>query len=51
MIKAYKEAFAFQEEQIKSFCAEREIGLLTLCSDEEIEKILFLKATEGEVLK
>ena len=51
MIKAYKEAFAFHEEQIKSFCAEREIGLLTLCSDEEIEKILFLKATEGEVLK
>ena len=47
----FEELEPVYEEQIKSFCAEREIGLLTLCSDEEIEKILFLKATEGEVLK
>ncbi len=50
-IKAYHDAFNYHQKELEAFCAEREIGFLTLCSDEAIEKILFLKATEGQVLK
>ncbi len=50
-IKAYEEAFMYHQNDIKQFCASRQVGFITLCSDESIEKILFLKATEGGLIK
>ena len=49
--KAYEEAFLYHENKIKSFCESRGVGFITLCSDESIEKILFLKAIEGGLIK
>ena len=45
-VKAYEEAFLYHQNEIKSFCAARNVGFITLCSDESIERILFEKATE-----
>ena len=50
-LKAYAKAFDYHQKQIKEFCAARDAGFLSVCSDEDIEKILFLKATEGGVIK
>ncbi|MBP3322301.1 MAG: DUF58 domain-containing protein [Clostridia bacterium] len=50
-IKAYHAALNYHRQQIKDYCAKNEIGFLTLCSDEEIERFLFLKATEGGLVK
>ena len=45
-IKAYEEAFLYHQKQLKQFCAARNAGFITLCSDESIERMLFQKATE-----
>ena len=45
-IKAYEEAFLYHQKQLKHFCAARNVGFITLCSDESIERMLFQKATE-----
>lgn len=50
-LNAYEEAFRYHEREIRRFCADRGVGLLTVCSDESIEKILFMKATEGGLIK
>lgn len=50
-LKAYAKAFEYHQQQLKDFCACRDVGFLSVCSDEAIEKILFLKASEGEVIK
>jgi uncharacterized protein (DUF58 family) len=50
-IKAYEEALMYHQNEIKQFCISRNVGFITLCSDESIEKILFLKATEGGLIK
>lgn len=45
-VKAYEEAFLYHQNELKQFCDARGVGFITICSDENIEKILFLKATE-----
>ena len=45
-VKAYEEAFLYHQNEIKQFCDARGVGFVTLCSDESIERMLFLKATE-----
>lgn len=50
-VRAYEEAFMYHQNDIKSFCDARGVGFITLCSDESIEKMLFMKATEGGIIK
>lgn len=50
-VKAYEEAFLYHQEQIQSFCDSRGVGFITLCSDESIEKILFMRAVEGGLIQ
>ena len=45
-IKAYEEAFLYHQKEIKRFCAARNVGFITVCSDESVERMLFQKATE-----
>ena len=45
-VKAYEEAFLYHQNEIKKFCAARNVGFITVCSDESIEQMLFQKATE-----
>ncbi len=45
-LKAYEEALLYHQNDIKQFCASRNVGFFTVCSDESIEKMLFCKATE-----
>ena len=45
-IKAYEQAFAYHQEDIRRFCAARGVGFFSVCSDDSIERMLFLQATE-----
>ena len=45
-IRAYEEAFLFHQNEIKRFCASRNVQFITVCSDESVEHMLFRKATE-----
>jgi len=49
-IKAYKKAFLYHQQQIRDFCAARNVGFFSVCSDERIERMLFEKATETGVI-
>ncbi len=50
-IKAYEEAFLYLQNDIKTFCAARDVGFITVCSDESIAAMLFQKATEMGVIQ
>ena len=50
-IKAYEEAFLYLQNDINTFCAARDVGFITVCSDESIEAMLFQKATEMGVIQ
>lgn len=50
-IKAYEDAFAWYEKDIKDFCDSRSAGFFSVISDERIEEILFHKATEARLIK
>lgn len=50
-MKAYAEAFAYHQKQLQDFCASRNVGFVTACSDDNIERILFQKATEVGLIK
>ncbi len=50
-IKAYEEAFLFHQNELKAFCAARGVGFVTLSSNESIERMLFMKATEGGLIQ
>ncbi len=45
-MKAYAKAFAYHQNELKQFCASRNVGFMTVCSDYGIERMLFEKATE-----
>ena len=49
-VKAYQEAFAWHRKDITDFCASRKVGFISVCSDESIERMLFQKATEAEII-
>lgn len=50
-VKAYAEALEYYENEIRSFCASRGVSFMTICSDENIERIFFKKGLEAEVVK
>lgn len=45
-VKAYEEAFLYHQQDIRQFCAARNVQFIPLCSDESIERMLLEKATE-----
>lgn len=50
-VKAYEEAFLYHQNEIKQFCNARGVGFVTLASDESIQKMLFMKATEAGLIQ
>lgn len=49
-LAAYREAFDYCRNDMREFCASRNIGFVTVCTDESIEKMLFEKAVSAEVI-
>ena len=49
-VKAYAEAFEYMRRDIVNFCNARNVGFMQIISDESIEKMLFLKATEAGMI-
>lgn len=49
-VKAYQEAFAWHQKDIADFCASRQVGFISVCTDQSIEQMLFKKATEAEMI-
>ncbi len=49
-MKAYAQAFEYHHNELKQFCASRNVGFMTVCSDYSIEKMLFEKATEVGII-
>lgn len=50
-VKAYEEAFLYHQNELKQFCAARDIGFVTVCSDESVERMLFQEATEVGLIR
>ena len=50
-VEAYQQAFDEYEQELVDFCASRGVTFFTVCSDEPIEKIIFGKGFETEVIK
>lgn len=50
-IKAYRQAFEYHQSLLKNFCASRDAGFISVCSDKSIEEMLFMYATEGGLIK
>lgn len=50
-LKAYEEAFLWHQQDLRSFCASREIRFISICSEEPAEKVLFTKATKEGIIK
>ncbi len=51
MVEAYQKALDAYEKEIIDFCASRGVTFFTVCSDDPIEKIIFGKGYETEVIK
>ena len=51
MMAAYQKALNDYEEEIVDFCAKRNITFLSVMSDDPIEKVIFEKGYEAEVIK
>lgn len=51
MVEAYQKALDSYENEIIDFCASRGVTFFTVCSDDPIEKIIFGKGYETEVIK
>ena len=49
-MKAYKEAFKWHQQDIRDFCASRNVGFISVCTDQRIEQMLFKNATEAEMI-
>ena len=45
-IKAYKEALMYHQNELRTFCASRNVGFFTVCSDERIDEMFFRHGTE-----
>ncbi len=50
-IKAYEDAFLYHQTDLRQFCAARDAGFMTVCSDMSVEKILFHHATEEGLIR
>jgi hypothetical protein len=51
MMAAYQTALNDYEEEIVNFCAKRNITFLSVLSSDPIEKVIFEKGYEAEVIK
>jgi len=51
MMAAYQTALNDYEEEIVNFCASRNVTFLSVLSDDPIEKVIFEKGYEAEVIK
>lgn len=51
MVEAYQKAFDEYEQEIVDFCASRGVTFFTALSDEPIEKVIFGKGYETEIIK
>ena len=49
-LKAYCDAYNYHQQVLQQFCASRGVGLVTVCTDEPLERMLFDKAVAAEVL-
>lgn len=50
-VRAYEEALLWHQNNILEFCRARNVSFSSICSDDSIEHILFLKATEAGIIK
>lgn len=50
-MEAYQQALDEYENELIDFCASRGVTFFTVCSDEPIEKVIFGKGYETEVIK
>jgi len=50
-VKAYEEAFLYLQKDMELFCASRNVGLIRVCSDESVEKMLFRNAVEAGLIQ
>ena len=51
LVEAYQKAFDEYEQELIDFCASRGATFFTVSSDEPIEKVIFGKGYETEVIK
>ena len=51
LVKAYQRAFDEYEQELIDFCASRNVTFFTVSSDDTIEKIIFGKGYETEIIK
>ena len=51
MVEAYQKALDEYEKEIIDFCAARNVSFFTVLSDDPIEKVIFGKGYEAEVIK
>ena len=51
MVEAYQRAFDEYEKELIDFCAARGVTFFTVSSDDPIEKVIFGKGYEAEVIK
>lgn len=51
MVAAYQKAMDEYEKELIDFCASRGVTFFTVCSDDPIEKVIFGKGYETEVIK
>jgi uncharacterized protein (DUF58 family) len=51
MVKAYQKALDEYEQELVDFCASRNVTFFTVTSDEPIEKVIFGKGYETEIIK
>lgn len=51
MVEAYQRAFDDYEKELSDYCAAREATFITISSDDPIEKVIFGKGYEAEIIK
>ena len=51
MVEAYQKAFDDYEKELIDFCASREATFFAISSDDPIEKVIFGKGYEAEIIK
>ena len=51
MVEAYQKAFDDYEKELIDYCAAREATFFTVSSDDPIEKVIFGKGYEAEIIK
>lgn len=49
-LKAYSMALEYHQNELRQFCDTRGIPFVTVCTDEPIERILFMKSTEAGII-